>query len=131
RRLTQPTRERMMVVAQKEAIVRVEADAARMVLRVGTDVSVEHHVHPLARRAADLISDAGELVELRVRLPAVDDPDLDLEAVGWEDLYARAVEEPGRIVRGERRLIRPILEVHVREQAHVRHEYAGIDIDAV
>src|SRR6185312_16780251 len=81
-------------------------------------------------RVADLVTDAGELVELAVGLPTVDEPELDLEAIGQEELQPSAVEEPRRVVGGERRLIAPVFVLRVGEEADVREEEADVEVDA-
>ena len=49
------------------------------------------------RRPLDLATDARRVIEFAVRLPAVDDPRLDLQLLGREDLDPQAVEKPRRI----------------------------------
>src|SRR5690348_12859321 len=70
-------------------------------------------------------------VEFRIGLPAVDDPWLNLQFVGREPLNSQPVEEPGGVRRNIRRLVCPIVEVVVAEQADVGDEDAGINIEAV
>ena len=66
-----------------------------------------------------------------IRLPAVDEPRLDLQLRRRELLNAKAVEEPGRVGGDERRLIGPVVEVVVAEQADVGDEDAGVQVEAV
>src|ERR1017187_4987286 len=68
-------------------------------------------------------------IELGVRLPSVDDPGLDFQLVGGEPLNAQAIEEPWRIGRHKRRLVGPVIEVVVTEQANVRDKNPGIDVE--
>ena len=109
----------------------MDALAVRVAERVGAPVVVEHDRDAAVRPPQDLPAHAGRVVELAVRLPAVDDPRLDLQLVAREDLDAHAVEEPRRVRRHVRRLVRPVVEVVVAAQADVRHEDAGLDVDAV
>ena len=86
---------------------------------------------PLLRPPQDLTTDTDAIVELRIRLPPVDDPGLDLQTIGRKHLHAQPVEEPGRIVRCKRRLVRPVLRIVVRKEPDVGHEETGINIDPV
>src|ERR1700730_5943324 len=49
----------------------------------------------------------------------------------WEDLDSKAGEKPGRVGRNIGRLIGPIIELVVAEEADIRQEDTGIDIYAV
>lgn len=124
-------RNRVVVVAKQDAAVGVETNASRVILRVGADVRARDELHPLVRSPIDLIADAGQLVELAVGLPAVDQPDLELEPVGREQLHAHAVEEPRRVVRDVGRHVGPVFEVVVGEETDVGHEEAHVEVDAV
>ncbi len=127
---------RAVVIAEQEAVVGVEADAARGIEGPGdgrgvrADVGVEDHADRFRRPVENLISEAGRRVEGSVSLPAVDQPELHLQAIGGEDLQPGAVEKPRRVVGGIGRLISPVLEVVVREQSDVRHEDSHVEIDA-
>src|ERR1039458_1746311 len=68
-------------------------------------------------------------IELGVRLPSVDDPGLDLQLVGGEPLNPQAIEKPRSIGRHKRRLVRPVIEVVVTEQANVRYKNPGVDVE--
>ena len=70
-------------------------------------------------------------VELVIRLPAVDEPRLDLQMVGGEPLDSHAVEEPWRVGRNIGRLIGPVIEVVITEQADVGDEDTGVDVESV
>src|ERR1700674_3939125 len=73
----------------------------------------------------------GCLLEFAVRLPAVDEPRLDLQLVGWPDLEAQTLKEPRRVRGDVRRLIGPVVEAVITPEADVRHEDAGVHVDAV
>src|ERR1017187_7994317 len=70
-------------------------------------------------------------VELVIRLPSVNNPGLNLQLVSGEPLDAQSIKKP-RCVRGhERRLVGPVVEVVVAEQANVRHEDSRVDVQSV
>jgi len=79
----------------------------------------------------DLTAKTGPIVEPAVGLPAVDEPGFDLQLGCGEPLHAHAVEEPGRVRRDIRRLIRPVVKLVVGEQADIRHEDACVDVYAM
>jgi hypothetical protein len=65
------------------------------------------------------------------RVPGLVSNCVDLQSIGREDLNTSAIEEPRRIVRSIGRLIGPVLEVVVGEQADIGHEDAHVEVDAV
>src|ERR1022692_1610504 len=70
-------------------------------------------------------------IELVIRLPSVDNPRLNLQLVSGEPLDAQSIEEPRRVGGHERRLIGPVVEVVIAEQANVRDEDSGVDVEPV
>src|SRR5271170_2904127 len=70
-------------------------------------------------------------VVLGIGLPAIDNPWFDLQLVRGKPLDAEAVKEPRRVRRHIRRLINPIIEIVVTEQADVRDENTGVDVQPV
>src|SRR6202022_3685892 len=62
---------RVVVVADEQTVVAVEAEAATVVARgrgrrsVPTAIAVEHHRYPLLRPIRDLVTGSGHVVELR------------------------------------------------------------------
>ena len=70
-------------------------------------------------------------VELVIRLPPVNKPRFDFQLLGREILDAQAVEEPRRVGRHEGRLVSPVVEIVIAEQADVRHEDSGVDVQSV
>src|SRR5262249_13819406 len=79
------------------------------------------HLQPQPRR----------VVEPTISLPAIDEPGLDLQFVGWKDLYAHAIEEPGRIRGDVGRLVGPVVEIVIAPEPDIGHEDAGLNVDAV
>src|SRR6266851_5049841 len=63
------------------------------------------------------------------RKPSVGEPRLDLQVFCRENLHAHAVEEPWRIRRNVRRLVRPVVELVVTEKPDVGHEDSRIHVD--
>src|SRR5579864_2116672 len=91
-------------------------------------VIVEDEREPFLGDPLDLSSKARVTVELGIGLPAVDEPRLDLELISGKPLNSNAVKKP-RSVRGNiRRLVSPVVEVVVTEQADIRHENARVDV---
>src|SRR6202789_1338406 len=118
-------------ILQLEAVVRVGAGAVGVAQGVVAHaVVVGNNVDP-ASCVFDLSADSGLAVEAAIGLPTVDEPGFDLEVRGRKDLSARAVEEPGRVGGDERRLIGPVIELVEAEEADVRQEDSGIDVDTV
>ena len=120
---------RLVVISDLDAVVGVDARAAgnTQIVRA-IAVVVEDHRKPLVRTIQNLPAQPLMAVELGVGLPSVDDPGLDLQLVGGEPLNAQAVEEPRRVGRHVRRLVGPVIEVVVAEQADVRHEDPRVDV---
>ena len=79
----------------------------------------------------DLAAQAAVAVVSAIGLPAVDDPGFDLQLVCHEVLDTDAVEEPGCVGRHIRRLVGPVVEVVVTEEADVGNEDAGVHVQAV
>src|ERR1700735_4024034 len=91
-------------------------------------VLVRDQLKPFFRLPEKLSSQARVSVELGVGLPSVDEPGLDLNLVRGEPLNADPIEEPRRVGRHIRRLIGPVVEIVVTEEADVRHENTRVDI---
>src|SRR5579864_311454 len=70
-------------------------------------------------------------VVLGVGLPSVDEPGLYFQLIGWKPLNAHAVEKPRRVRRHIGRLVSPVIEIIVTEQADIRHEDSCVDIESV
>src|SRR5580658_6065602 len=66
-----------------------------------------------------------------IRLPAIDDPWLDLQLCRREVLDAKAIEKPRCIRRNKRGLISPIIEVVITKQSNIRNEDTRVDVQAV
>src|ERR1019366_1986665 len=79
----------------------------------------------------DLRADARPVIEAARGLPSVHQPGLDFPVLIGENLYAHAIAEPWRVRRHVRWLIGPVVEVVVAEQAHIRHEDPGLNIDTI
>ena len=124
-------RVRFIVVLPLHAVVSVNAFSIGNARRIGAPVIVRQDRQRAVRSPQDLTADAGGMIELAIRLPPVDDPRLDFEFVARKNLHAHAVEEPWRVRRHVRRLVRPVVELVIAPQADVRHEDAGFDIDPV
>ena len=86
---------------------------------------------PPGRTPQNLESKARPVIEAPVGLPAIDEPRLNLQVLGGEDLNTHAVEKPRSVRRNVGGLIRPVVELVVAEQPDVGHENAGIDVDPV
>ena len=120
----------IVVVPDLDAVVGVDAFGVRkaqVVLSVA--ILIRDQLEPFRRHPQKLSAQARMAVELGVRLPSVDEPRLDLQLVGREPLDAHAVEEPGRVRRNIGRLVSPVVEVVVAEQADVRHENSRVDVE--
>ena len=122
---------RTVEVLELQAVVGVHPRAARNAEPVVTVVVVGQHGDRPARPPQHLHSVARAFVEHAVRLPAVHEPQLDLQLVAREGLQPEPVEEPRGVGRDVRRLVRPVVEVVVAEQADVGHEDAGVQVDPV
>jgi len=109
----------------------MQADASDHAWRVCAVVAVERVRQPLPRRMIDRETPAGRVVDRAVRLEAVERPNFDLQPVGRENLRPHADEVRGQEVGRKRRLIVPVLEREIAGHADVRHEDAGVDVDAV
>src|SRR3989442_1773467 len=73
---------RVVVILGHDAVVGVEALAVAVAESVRAIVLVAEDREPAVRAPEELQSDAGCGIEPAVRLPAVDEPGLDLELVG-------------------------------------------------
>src|SRR5260370_22828022 len=98
---------------------------------LGNAIIVEDQLERLVRLPEDLPAKAQVSIEPGVGLPAVDEPRLDLQRIGGEPLDSQSIEEPGRVGRNEGRLVSPVVEIVVAEEADVRDENAGIDSQPV
>ena len=123
---------RFVVVLNLDAVVGVNATAAldEEVILAHT-VIVGNDVDPGLRRPFNLPSDTGRVIGRSVRLPAIDEPGLDLQVRGRKNLHTHTVKEPGSVGGNIGWLVSPIVEIVVAEQADVRHEDSRVDIDAV
>src|SRR5262249_13422722 len=86
---------RTIIILDHGAVVGVDALASVDAQCVSTIVLVAEHRERPVGAPHDLQPHAGRLCKATVRLPAIDEPRLDLQLVGREDLYAGAIEEPG------------------------------------
>src|SRR6266446_138507 len=120
----------IVVVLDLDAVVGMVADSARGVERVrAQSVLVPENRKPAIRTPQDLTSNAGAVVEAPVGLPSVHEPGLNLQFFSWKDLDAHSVKKPWRVRRNIRRLIGPVIEVVVAEEADVGDEDSSIHID--
>src|ERR1035438_4156752 len=94
-------------------------------------VVVRHDVQIRLGAPQNLSAQSRLAVVSAIRLPAVDEPRLDLQLGSREILNAQAVEEPRRVGGDKRRLIGPVVGVVVAEQADVRNEDAAVQVEAV
>src|SRR4029077_3615024 len=83
------------------------------------------------RTPRELHSETRPAIEPSVGLPAVNDPRLDLQFVSHEYLRAHAVEEPRRIRRDVRWLVRPVVELVETEKPDVGKENSRVNVYAV
>ena len=123
---------RVVVVSDLDTVVGVDAlrlGKAQIILSVA--ILVGDQLEPFFRHPKKLSAQARVAVVLRIGLPSVDEPGFDFQLVGGEPLNAHAVEEPRRIGGNIGRLIGPVIEIVVAEQADVRHEDSGVDIEPV
>src|SRR5579862_1471489 len=94
-------------------------------------IVVRDDVDPWRRSPFDLSAKTGPVIGGEVRLPSVDEPRLNLQMGRWENLYAHAVEKPRCVGGNVRRLVGPIVEVVVAEQADVREKDSRIHVHPV
>src|SRR5215472_5808982 len=125
---------RPVVILDLDAIVRVDAGAAKLAIAVAQRifahaVIVEDHGEPRRRTPQNLSSQSWLAAQPAVGLPSVNDPGLDLKLVRGKPLDPDAVEEPGCVGRDIRRLIGPVVKVVVTEQANVRDENSRVKIE--
>jgi len=99
--------------------------------RVRTEVLIAYDGERTGRLVYELQTHARGLIELAIGLPAVHQPGLDLQLVAGKDLRPHAVEEPRSVRRHVGRLIGPVVEVVIAPETDVRHEDAGLDVDAI
>src|SRR5690349_2273695 len=121
---------RMIGILHLKAVIGVEAPPIGNAQKIGAVIVIRQHRDPFVRPVEYLRSHARRVIEHAVRLPAVDDPRLDLEMLIREDLNTNAVEEPRRIRRYVGRLICPVIKVVIAEQSDVRQEDAGVEVNA-
>src|SRR5262245_31319486 len=98
-----------------DAVVGVPALPAFHSQCVLAPVVVGDERHAPGRSPEDLYPETRGVVESAVRLPTIDQPSLDLQLRGGEDLNAYAVEKPRSVRRYVRRLVRPVVELVVAE----------------
>src|SRR5262249_11889103 len=82
-----------------------------IVERVFPPVVIEDKCDFAIGTPGDLSTDSRSLVELAIRLPTVNEPGLNLQFVGWEDLDSKPVEEPGSVGGNKRGLVGPIIKI--------------------
>src|SRR5208282_5569808 len=110
----------MVVILDLDAVVGVDAAAIRDIEVVMTEaVIVGDDVYPWSGSPLDLPAETFPRIRRSVRLPAIDDPRFDLEVRGRENLDANTLEKPRCIGGNVRRLISPVIEVVIAEQADV------------
>src|SRR5262249_1089492 len=109
----------------------MEALAAGIAQRVRADVIVEDERELVIRTPQDLSANARRSIELAVSLPAVDEPRFDLQLFARKDLRPHAGEEPGRVGRNKRRLVRPVVEVVEAPEADIGHEDPGVYVNPI
>src|SRR6266849_9901984 len=120
----------MVVILHFNAVVGVIASAGRNAQRVGSSpVIVREDGKPAGGAIQDLPTKSQPAIESTVGLPSVDDPRLDLQLLGGKYLNAQACEKPRSVRRNIRRLVGPVIKVVKAEEAYVRQEYPGIDVD--
>src|SRR5262245_729889 len=107
----------------------MEALSAAITQRVRADVIVEDERELVIRTPQDLSANARRSIELAVSLPAVDEPRFNLQLFARKDLRPHAGEEPGRVGRNKRRLVRPVVEVVEAPEADIGHEDPGVYVD--
>src|SRR6266849_8194492 len=120
----------MVQVFDLDTVIAVVPDTARDSQRLFTQgILISEDRQPSIRPPQDLHPKSRPAVKSAIRLPAINKPWLDLQVLCGENLHAHAVEEPRRIRRNIRRLIRPVVELVVTEQPDVGHEDPGIHVD--
>src|SRR6266853_1243522 len=120
----------MVVVLHFDTIVGVIAGAGGNAQRVGSSpVVVREDGKPADGAVQDLPAKSEPAIESTVGLPSVDDPRLDLQLLGGKYLNAHACEKPRSVRRNIRRLVGPVIKVVKAEEAYVRQEDTGIDVD--
>src|SRR5215469_9678924 len=120
----------IVVVSDLNAVVGVDAlcpREAQIVLSIA--ILIGDDFEPLFWHPQNLSTQTGMAVELRVRLPSVDEPRFDLQLVGREPLRTNAVKEPWGIGRHIGGLISPVIEIVITEETDVRHEDPRIDVE--
>src|SRR3984957_6116289 len=121
---------RMVVILYFDTVVGVISSAGRNAQSVGSSpVIVGETGEPAGGAIQDLPAKSEPAIESGVRLPAVDDPRLDLQLCGGKYLNTQAGEKPRSVRRNIRRLIGPVIKVVKAEEAYVREEDTGIDVD--
>src|SRR5262249_9052142 len=127
---------RPVVILNLDAVVGMDTRAPKSAVASAQSVFshtivVKDEREPGRGTPQDLSAQTGFAAQPPVGLPAVDDPRLDLQLGGREPLNAEAVEEPGSIRRYIGWLVGPVIEVVVAEQADIRNENAGIEVQPV
>src|SRR4029077_420687 len=79
----------------------------------------------------DLSANPRPVIEPAIGLPSVDEPRLNLQFRCREDLYPHPIEKPWRVRGNIRRLIGPVVEIVVTEEADVRHENSCVNVDSM
>src|SRR5215469_6388741 len=122
----------IVVVLDLDTVVAVIAHAARHAERLlAKRILIAKQREPPVWPPQDLHAEARPGVEPSIRLPPIREPRLNLQMLCRKNLNAHAVEEPRRVRRNIRRLIGPVVELVVTEQAHVRHEDACVHVDSM
>lgn len=102
------------------AIGRLPVATGQIVL--SDPIGVEHELQIVGRYPQDLSPEPGMRIELGVRLPAVDQPGLNLQVLRRPVLYPQAVEEPGdpRVRLGDQPVELPGRELSLLEALGAR-----------
>src|SRR5262249_6234690 len=90
---------RLIVVLDLEAVIGMDALAARVAQRICSPVIVEDERNGAVPTPQAPPANSWRPVEFAIRLPAIDDPRLDFQLVAGKDLNSHAVEEPRRVGR--------------------------------
>src|SRR5262249_30135863 len=119
----------LIVVFDLQTGIAMHPEAARIAEGVFSDVLIGHEGQPALGPPEKLQTTSWHLVEPAVGLPAIHQPELDLEPIGGEYLNAAAIEEPRRVRRHVGHLVNPVFVVVVAAEADVREEKAGVYVD--
>src|ERR1035441_10586451 len=123
---------RFVEILDLDTVIGVDAAALWYVqVVVAKTVIVGDDVHPGSRSPLDLSTQPLPRIGRGVRLPSIDEPRLDFQVGGGENLHSQSLEKPWRVGRNIRRLVGPIIKVVIAEEADVRHEDARVNVDPI